>query len=214
MIGWGYDILQLISWITYLISSLSLIHLFRKSMVTSTMLLLAFLLLGLFAEVINEILLRIGVATNVPVIIYTIIVSPILIGIYIKEIKLKSVRQFLTILASCLFFSELIWFIMDYKMIMPNVFYLPLTIICILLSLFYLIEQFIRLEIPDLTRHLFFWVNSALMIYFGVGYFLFIFEKIIRSDEILFSYIWPIQIVSTILLNSIITYGAWKTRQI
>lgn len=211
---WIYDGLRNISWLTYLASILSLLIFSSKSKVLMTKLLLFYLIIGIIAEISIEMILNYGIATNIPIVLYTILVTPLLLLIYYSQIKQKRIRQLILILSAGLLPLELVWFVKNFQMIMADIFYLPLIITCIMLSLVYLFEQFKRLEIPDLTKHFFFWVNSALMIYFGMGYFLYIFENIIRSDEVLFAYTWPIQLISTIIMNLVIAFGAWKTRPI
>ena len=79
-------------------------------------------------------------------------------------------------------------------------------------------ESFIQtkntLEIIELTKHLPFWISSAMLIYFGSTIFFSLFEEILRgSDNWVFYYTFQIQLSATILFNILITIGLWRTRQ-
>ncbi len=211
---WVYDILLLISWIFYAVAITSLLVLKSKSLVGSTLLLLIFLAIGLIVDITNILLIENGIGTNVPVILYPILIAPVLSGIYSRELQIPFIKPVLLILTGGFLVVAIVDFIRTFDLIMINNFYIYVEITILILSIVYFFVEFVRMKIPDLTKHFFFWINSALMIYFGSSFFLFLFESIIRSDDYLFNYTWPIQLISTIIMNLVIIVGTWKTRQV
>jgi hypothetical protein len=80
-------------------------------------------------------------------------------------------------------------------------------------TLLYFQDVFRRLEIPFLPDHYFFWINSALLFYFGSTFLLTIFEDVAHyTRPQLGELLWPIQLVANTLRNFILPIGIWKIR--
>lgn len=92
--------------------------------------------------------------------------------------------------------------------------YLILTIYTIILSSIYFYKVYSEMKIANLFQDGLFWVNSAFLIYFSSTFYVSLFEEYIRSeDSNLLYYTWPIQLVSTIIFNVILSRGIWLMRK-
>jgi hypothetical protein len=86
--------------------------------------------------------------------------------------------------------------------------------ILVTFSAVYFFKVFSDLKIPRLTNYYFFWLNSAFLIYFTVPFFLLLFENFVRTTDLSLAFLlWPIQLVTNISFNTLLSIGIWKIRQ-
>ena len=87
------------------------------------------------------------------------------------------------------------------------------SVIILTLCVYYFYTVIAELSIPVLTDYYFFWVNSALLFYFGTNLFLSFFENYIRNlgDQPQAS-LWSIHLISGIIFNLLLALGIWKVR--
>lgn len=91
---------------------------------------------------------------------------------------------------------------------------LCLTLYGVLLASIYFYKVYTEMKIANLFQDGLFWVNSAFLIYFSSTFYVSLFEDYIRSeDSNLLYYTWPIQLVSTIIFNVILSRGIWLMRK-
>lgn len=89
--------------------------------------------------------------------------------------------------------------------------YLLLSISGVAISMYYYYCMFDKPETGRVMKIPLFWINGAFLFYFGSTIFLSLFEEYIRSNGIgLISLLWPIQIIATIILNTLIVIGLYK----
>lgn len=209
-----YDLLLYLSWIAYIVAISTVVYTRSRSLSFTEKLLLLFLIFGILVDWVGFALIFIKIDTNLLVYFYSVFILPIIYFIYSGQIQSYSVKLILGTITLLHVFFGLIYFLHYPKLIMSDFLYSIVEIIVIFLAFFYLYQVLKRLEINNLTHHFFFWINSAFMIYFGMCFFLYLFEGILRSDPELFFYTWHIQLVATILMNLTLIIGAWKTRRI
>lgn len=211
---WIYDLLLYISWISYLSTIVVLIYFKGRRLDKVSKLLLLFLIVGLLTELLGELFYVLYLSTNLMVYLYTLIIGPILALMYIHSIHHKLIKKILYGYMGLHVLYGIINFAIEPKLIMDDKLGTYLIIFFFLVNIFYMFETFLRMEVPDLKRHFFFWINSGLMVYFGTSIVVNIFSSVVRSDMLLFVYLWPIQLIATMLLNTILIIGIWKTRRI
>lgn len=154
---------------------------------------------------------------NGPVIhVYTVFVG---IGwfLFYKEIInvpfIKSLILFVIIGLLLIFIGES--FVFD-KIFEANKFAYGFT--SVVLVFFSLVFFFIRLETIQSKNEIFdylFWINCAILIYFGSTIVLTIFEDLIaKCGAATFYSLWTIQLVSTVLFNFILAKGIWTAKKV
>lgn len=92
--------------------------------------------------------------------------------------------------------------------------YLFLTLYVLFISCYDFYKIYTEMKVSNLFQDGLFWVNSAFLIYFSSTFYVSLFEDIIKSVDLnLFYYTWPIQLVSTIIFNVILSRGIWLMRK-
>ena len=83
----------------------------------------------------------------------------------------------------------------------------------LILSLLFFYELFKSLRVPNLLKYPYYWINSAVMVHFGVTFFAYIFMEILYQKEDLFQYIYLIIIISNIVYNILFARGLWLMKR-
>jgi hypothetical protein len=66
----------------------------------------------------------------------------------------------------------------------------------------------------DLLSDCMFWINSAIVFYFGVSLFISVSEAyLIKANPVLTKFIWIFQLSANILFHFLLAAGIWKTRR-
>lgn len=208
-----YELLLYISWVFYLVSIISLIINLKRLPSFIGGVLLVFLSLGLLTDLIGDYLSSYGIYGYPVIYAYNTLSSTLLFILFRSQFRVKWIRSSLLLIAVGYLLISVVVFIIkgdiNYHSPVQYTFTIITTIIIVLL---YLYQEFKSAEIPNLTRHFFFWVCTALFIYYGAALFLMLLEDTIRSDIDLFLSLWPIQNVATILFHVLILIGIWRTR--
>ena len=209
-----YSILLYSSWGAYVYTIFTIVRNKRIIQKKYFWIILSVLCLGISTDLLSSILIQFEVYSSIQEYIYALIIGPLIFLLYKNEISARIVKTLCKalIVGYTLFF--LFYFLLNFsKTIDVNIPYIPLIIIVLSLSLTYLFDTFLKMEIPDLTKSFFFWINTGFMIYFGFSLFLHFFSEIVTQDIDIFMYTWPIQLISTILFNITILIGIWRTKQ-
>ena len=87
------------------------------------------------------------------------------------------------------------------------------SLVVLSLCVYYFYTVIAELSIPVLTDYYFFWINSALLFYFGTNLFISFFENYIRylGNQAQAS-LWSIHLISGIIFNLLLAMGIWKAR--
>lgn len=87
------------------------------------------------------------------------------------------------------------------------------SLVILSLCVYYFYTVIAELSIPVLTDYYFFWINSALLFYFGTNLFISFFENYIRylGNQAQAS-LWSIHLISGIIFNLLLAMGIWKAR--
>jgi hypothetical protein len=84
----------------------------------------------------------------------------------------------------------------------------------IMLSIIFFFNVFTDLEIPTLTNYPFFWLNSAFLVYFGVAFFLFLFNNAAKDfDKAIVYFLTAIHHIVNITYNILITIAICKVKK-
>ncbi|XOV69345.1 MAG: hypothetical protein ACFHU9_09185 [Fluviicola sp.] len=82
----------------------------------------------------------------------------------------------------------------------------------ILLSVAYFYVLLAKAEVKRLYSYHLFWINSAVLIYFGLAFLVNVYSYILAWNGSLSLMLWPVLMVSNILFNSILSIGVWKMK--
>ena len=176
---------------------------------------LSVLCIGISTDLLTAILIKFEIYSTIQEYIYSLILGPLVFLLYKNEISIRTVKLLSTALIALYFIFFISYFILNFDlMIEVSIPYITLIIIVLMLSLTYLFDTFLKMEIPDLTKSFFFWINTGFMVYFGFSLFLHFFSEVVTQDINIFMYTWPIQLISTIFFNITIIIGVWRTKQI
>jgi hypothetical protein len=84
----------------------------------------------------------------------------------------------------------------------------------LILSLLFFYELFKSLRVPNLLKYSYYWINTAVMVHFGVTFFAYIFMEVLYQKESLFQYIYLIIIISNFVYNILFARGLWLMKRI
>lgn len=216
MLDW-YGIVYWISFSSYLIPIFLLAFLKSKFKTERELLsvLFVYVSLSVLTEIINLIFIDLFNNNNPVIHIYTVLGFVNLVYFYKLLLKDKYYDNFykpIILLFSflSLFYSFFIKGIMNINVISNLIF----TIFMVFSSSLYFYKIYTEMKVSNLFQDGLFWVNSAFLIYFSSTFYVSLFEDIIKSVDLnLFYYTWPIQLVSTIIFNVILSRGIWLMRK-
>jgi hypothetical protein len=82
-----------------------------------------------------------------------------------------------------------------------------------LLSIVFFYELMLNPVDGKLTGYPYYWINTAILIHFGMAFFTLIFiERIVGNSELTL-YLWPIVSISNIIYNILLSKGIWQMKQ-
>lgn len=150
--------------------------------------------------------------------IHNLLEGIILLLLFGTQFKLKKFKIVLNIFwviypAIALFNIYLIYFkgILDDELA-----YIAEAAMTLILSVLYFYESILKPRFEKIQYNPFFWINSALMFYFGATIFLWFFMSYIEKevgDLSLYRYLWPIQNFASFAMYILIIRGVWtRTR--
>lgn len=145
---------------------------------------------------------------------FTYIECSLLLYIYFLQFSGQKVRAFILI-AFCLFTLIAIKVLLiDGKINKSdNILTTFESSLFIVLSLYYLYSDIVENEIPRLGEKYFFWINNALLIFFGFSFFLFLFSGFLEKTEtVIFKCFKGAYLLTNILFNILLSLGVWKTK--
>ena len=80
-------------------------------------------------------------------------------------------------------------------------------------GIYYFLRLFDRLDVPNLFQHAFFWINCAILFYFGVTLLIGIFEIFIKEiSGVIGRFLWAIQLLCNTFFYFILAVGLWKKK--
>jgi hypothetical protein len=200
------DVLSAVSLLSILVP---LFLYFRVSVFNAQLrILLAYLLLSLVVELGSLWIILVLHTQNLHLLrAYSVIELLLLAYLYIYELRYQKLRILWP--AGLLVFRFLLHFLLPEHEI--RFFGLFSCLLMISLSCIYFYRILDTLEVPVLTRHYFFWINTAVLFYFGGTIFISVFENFIMSASIAVgSMLWIIQLICNIVFHLLLGMGIWK----
>lgn len=86
--------------------------------------------------------------------------------------------------------------------------------IFIYLSLYFLYKEINEQVVPRLNEYYFFWLNSAILVYFGISLFLFLFGVLIeKSDLVVYNFFKAFSLMINITYNILLAISLWKIKK-
>ena len=179
---------------------------------------LLYLIIALIADIIGVSLANQGINNYWVLHIYSplrVLVLSMFYYVVFKNVKLKK-----TALACCLAFliysiTYSVFSQTDYTVYSDHARAIS-SLLMIILSILWIIELFSKAEIRRIETAPAFYINSAILLYFSVNLFVFIFsEYLLQHQNSNFIYAWSIHSVVYILFNILIFVAylmQWKTR--
>jgi len=83
--------------------------------------------------------------------------------------------------------------------------------IMIVLSITFFYHLHKRLDIPELNNYYFFWINSAILLYFSTSFILFLFDGYLQQcDKNTFQLLYSLHLLANIAYNTLFSLGIWK----
>jgi len=147
--------------------------------------------------------------------VYTLSIGLVIAFLFHKELRKKNLSLILLFLTTIfIFLSFFEFFYLDGYLKNDTLSNTYLTILVFSFSLVYFYHLLIEMKIANILTHSFFWICSAFIVYFGATFSISIFEEIVRSDNMeLFLAVWPIQLVTTIIYNLLLTIAFWNLKK-
>jgi hypothetical protein len=198
----------LLTILSYVSVFLPLTLLLFSSRLNSILILLSsYLLVSVICESISFYLVKVLHVSNENIFhLFSILEVILLVEIYLLELKYTKL-QILSPLIGLLSYGVMRWQF-------PQLFFiLELTgaILLIFFACFYFFRVLDSLEVAVLSKHYFFWINAAIVFYFGLTVFLSGFDRFIRTASLQVStLLWMIQLSANIIFHSLLAIGIWK----
>lgn len=170
-----------------------------------------YVIISLFVEVISAAL---GKTVDLITLAFTILEYTLIAYIFWIELEKKVFRNIIYV-TSALFFGALTFSILYLNNLdrTDDIASAIEGFIIMILGITYFFKVFSDLNIPRLTDHYYFWLNSAFLLYFSTSLFLFIFKSYIRSLSIDgATSLWLIHLLINIIYNILLTIGICKHR--
>ena len=174
-----------------------------------------YLCISCLTELISFIMAHQKTNNTIVFLIFTVIEYGSFITLYFFEIRTKAFKMFyffMLFLFSGIFTLNLFYFggidrIDTFSSTAES-------IILLFTSIYYFYYILNNLQIPKLNRFYFFWINSAILIYFSMSLCLFLFSAyILQSDQSILRPLWIIHNISNICFNLLIAKGIWVKKQ-
>lgn len=170
-----------------------------------------YLIVNLINEIICFVLFSNKLSTVLSFEIFEIAEGLIILYIYGQQFKLTT-KHILIWQSSLLGLFIVIYLIPG---IPSNLGSASVAIVMCILGVVYFYNIFNEMQIPLLSNHYFFWINTAFLFYFGSTFLLSLFENFIRTGtETTAIFLWSIQLISNIIHNFLLSVGIWKTQKI
>jgi hypothetical protein len=82
------------------------------------------------------------------------------------------------------------------------------------LPLYFLYKEINDRSVPRLNEYYFFWLNSAILIYFGISFFLFLFGVFIeKTDSNVYNYFRGVSLSVNVIYNTLLAVSVWKIKK-
>lgn len=147
--------------------------------------------------------------------IYTFIECSTIAFIYHQNLNNRNARLFIKLLYLVFFLLSLYrFFINDGLNQADSALSTYESCLVIFLALFYFYNEMKELNVPRLTEHYFFWINSAFLLYFLGAFAFFLFNDYIERLPLSIYYlVYGIQLIVNICYNVLLSLGIWKIIQ-
>lgn len=208
-----FDVLMYLAIVSPLVPFVFLLIKGNKTTETLRNVLFMVVISSIFADILSLILAKISVNTYPISHIYILVIALLLLYLYAQMIVWKWIRpailgMSLVILGTFFYEAIILEGIYDANTYTNGI----TSITMVILSLLYFYSRLDLIQSKEELYNSYFWINCALLIYFGSTFFVTLFEEYVRNENpSLFDVTWPIQFIATIVFNLILAKGIWAT---
>lgn len=136
----------------------------------------------------------------------------VLIWMYRSQFDSAKTKLILTLAGCVLIIIQLIVLFLKGLTVAIDIPYALLCITCTVVCVYYYYVIAYTSQKKGVRGIPFFWINTGFLFYFGLTIIInMVFDYILTVDMETFLLLWSIQIIATIVLNSFIITGLWKT---
>jgi hypothetical protein len=206
-----HDLYDLLIYLSAISTLVPLACFFRVGLSSSILrILFLYLLVSLLTDVSSFVLVRGLHVSNVDLIHGFVFVEACLVAsLYFELFRLRIAHLVWPVLLLCLIMGLALIFPRDFG----GLFALCTSTVILLLGMRYFDTMLSDLNVPRLTEHDMFWINSGVVFYFGATLFISASETFVREANILLTrFVWLIQLFSNTLFHIILAIGIWKTK--
>jgi len=210
----GFEILLNISIVSAFLPFAMLLTIKNSTFLNFKKVLLFLTSFWIVTEGVNFMLAHSGLNTYLNVHIFDIVSTLIYIQYYKLMFKSKKVHNQLNYLGLAYLIAVLSNLIFNQAFFEPLIFNVALTmLIPFTLSLLTFYNLAKEASITNLLREPTYWINSAILIHFGMSITGVLISDIMYHNLNLHLYIWPVVIISNIIYNILFTIGVWQMRR-
>lgn len=208
---WWFHILERISVSSSFIPLFICLIRFKVSN-TEIKILFIYIFVSVLSEVFSLILAEQYIKNNIVWNMFTVLECTLIARIYFLRSEVEKSRRIIT------FFYFLFLLLAFATLILKKGFNLPQSILSIYESWFFIILSYSyffkmvrELNVDRLTDYYFAWINSAILIYFCMSFFLFLFDWYLeQSDLATYSILYTPHLLVNIAYNILLSIGIWK----
>jgi len=149
---------------------------------------------------------RIGILNNWPLIHLFIVIMLVFFGrVYYQSFYIPGLKKTTAALCVLAFIAIIYGIFRDGLMFFPSFANSFLSVVFTLLSLFYFYQLLNAREFVHIEKQPMFWINSGVLIYFGINIFLFmLFDKFVKHAE---DDVWIIHDLTNVVSNILYSIG-------
>lgn len=174
-----------------------------------------FLFISLFSDAVSKITTELGIHNAFVFHLYTISAGICLSWMYGTILPSRKSKILLAISCSAIILTQIVVIMYEGIQTINGIPYTILSVMMVATTFYQYYLMFDRPQTGNIMKVPFFWINGALLFYFGSTLFLSLFgEYALSNGYELFSILWPIQIIATIVFNLLIGIGLWNARRI
>lgn len=186
--------------------------LLRKSRIQNTLfwILLSMLLVDIVTDVIGVRGVVSGFALEILMHFHSLLAGLLVFGLFKWEFNDKGLSRIINWIA--IFYTGYFFYFLYVRVTTQTLLLDPYILLLITgmgLALFFFYRILKKLEIPNLLDYPFFWLNTAILLYYGTTIGNTLAADMAVIVEPWSKYVWTIQFGSTIMYNLVIAYGVW-----
>lgn len=202
-----YDNLMYASWVLYICAACLIFWRRNHLNVKGINFLAGFLLLSPIADIISIVFARLYHNNLIILDLYSLTAGTLLLLFFSRQ--LNGLYRKLVFLILALFWVS--WSVETFANVgtfnLNNLSYAFLSVCVVSITIYSLLADVREYSV------FFYWINSALLLYYGSTLMFTFFQNHVLTKEAFFM-VWPIQVIANIIINTILILGIWRTARV